>query len=405
MKKILFLFFIADSLLPTRDCFSQGPWTQRANMPGLARHRIFAFSIGSRGYIGCGWNGVDMYADFWEYDPGSNSWTQKADYPPGPRLSSFGFSIGNKGYAGSGLDQFLVSMSDFYEYNPSNNSWTQKSNFGGSPRFGCATAVINNKGYVAFGDEWDPSYWRTNDMWVYDPAFDSWNYETSWPVDGRRDPSGFALNNKFYVGLGSDNSYIENGDWWEYDPASGFWTQKAFFGGSPRSQATPFAVGGKGYVGLGGQFDEQDYFEYNAATNSWRGINIFPGAGRENSFSFVIGNYGYVTCGTNGINYNDLWQFDPQFVTGLDDDHSRKFATSIFPNPMHDRATLELSPSLYAMPDLAFELYDLQGQKVSGMKIISKKCEIQRNDLKAGTYFFSIISSGKKISSGKLSVE
>ena len=90
MKRlILFIFLLPFSIL---HLFAQ-PWSQRAQMPGLARHRIFSFSIGSRGYIGCGWNGTVMYHDVWEYDPASNSWSQKADYPGGDRLCPFSFAI------------------------------------------------------------------------------------------------------------------------------------------------------------------------------------------------------------------------------------------------------------------------------------------------------------------------
>src|ERR1041385_2556645 len=94
--------FLSIAFLFSISLFAQGPWTQKASFSGTPRHRPFTFSIGQRGYLGCGWNGVTMYQDFWEYDPGSNTWSQKANYPFGPRLSAFGFSIGNKGYAGCG---------------------------------------------------------------------------------------------------------------------------------------------------------------------------------------------------------------------------------------------------------------------------------------------------------------
>ena len=93
MKRVNILFSF---LFLATISLAQGPWSQKASMGGLQRHRPFTFTIGMRGYLGCGWNGVTMYGDFWEYDPGSNTWQQKADYPPGPRLSAFGFAIGNK---------------------------------------------------------------------------------------------------------------------------------------------------------------------------------------------------------------------------------------------------------------------------------------------------------------------
>ena len=107
MKKIIYIVFFI-SLFTLESVAS--PWTQQASMGGVARHRAFTFSIGSKGYLGCGWNGVTMYGDFWEYDPGTNTWSQKADYPPGPRLSAFGFSVGNKGFAGTGISMFVMLL-------------------------------------------------------------------------------------------------------------------------------------------------------------------------------------------------------------------------------------------------------------------------------------------------------
>ena len=45
-------------------------WTQRADFGGTARSGAVGFSIGSKGYIGMGWD-IDGYLrkDFWEYEP------------------------------------------------------------------------------------------------------------------------------------------------------------------------------------------------------------------------------------------------------------------------------------------------------------------------------------------------
>ena len=42
--------------------------------------------------------------DFWEYDPIANTWTQKADFGGTARAVAVGFSIGSKGYIGTGFD-------------------------------------------------------------------------------------------------------------------------------------------------------------------------------------------------------------------------------------------------------------------------------------------------------------
>lgn len=399
MKKKSFLFSFM--FLIATASFSQGPWSQKASMGGLQRHRPFTFSIGMRGYLGCGWNGVTMYGDFWEYDPGSNTWQQKADYPPGPRLSAFGFAIGNKGYAGAGLDDFLYSQSDFYQYDPVTNLWTSKASFAGIPMFAASATVVGTKAYVCFGDEWDPFYIRHNELWEYNPSTDSWSALSPCPGYPRRDAVAFTIGNKAYFGTGSDDSYLETADFWEYEPSSDTWTQMADFMGSARSQAVAFAVNGNGYIGTGGQLDEQDFFEYNPALNSWRGIDLFSGAGRENSASFVIGNLAYVTCGTSGINYNDLWEFNSAYITGINE-NANQASISIYPNPMIEQTTVELDKTY---KNATWYLMNVEGKKVASEKITTSKFQINKKDLPAGTYLLKIQNGTKIISSKKLIIK
>lgn len=399
MKKayILFLFIC---ILATQS-FSQGAWSQKASMGGLQRHRPFTFSIGMRGYLGCGWNGVTMYSDFWEYDPGSNTWQQKADYPPGPRLSAFGFAIGNKGYAGAGLDEFLNSQSDFYQYNPATNLWTNKSSFAGTPIFGASACVVGTKAYVCFGDEWDPFYLRHGELWEYNPSSDSWTALSTFPGYPRRDAIGFSIGTKAYFGTGNDDSYIETSDFWQYVPVTDTWTQLADFSGSARSQAVGFAVNGRGYIGTGGQLDEQDFFEYDPAFNSWRGVDLFSGAGRENSASFVIGNLAYVTCGTSGINYNDLWEFNSFLITGVNENTNMP-SVSIYPNPMAEQTTVELIGNI---KNASWTLTDINGKTFASNKITDPKFQINKNNLSSGAYLLSIQQEQKTIVSKKIIIQ
>jgi hypothetical protein len=58
--------------------------------------------MNGKGYVGtgAGYNGAT--ADFWEYDPVTDTWTQKADFGGGIRRDAIGFSINGKGYLGTG---------------------------------------------------------------------------------------------------------------------------------------------------------------------------------------------------------------------------------------------------------------------------------------------------------------
>ena len=65
-------------------------------------------------------------ADFWEYDPATDTWVQLPDFPGGGRYAAAGFGLGTKGYVGTGLnmvaaDNFLW-FKDFYEYDQATGS-------------------------------------------------------------------------------------------------------------------------------------------------------------------------------------------------------------------------------------------------------------------------------------------
>lgn len=48
---------------------AQGTWTQKANLTANARYGATGFSIGTKGYIGAGWNSTLYFQDLWEYTP------------------------------------------------------------------------------------------------------------------------------------------------------------------------------------------------------------------------------------------------------------------------------------------------------------------------------------------------
>lgn len=97
-------------------------WTRIADFPGVARFGGAAFSIGLKGYFGSGVttaSGDIFYSDFWEYYPATNKWTRKADCAGGGRNGSGSFSIGNKGYIGCGFNwSYGGNTKDFWEYDP-----------------------------------------------------------------------------------------------------------------------------------------------------------------------------------------------------------------------------------------------------------------------------------------------
>jgi len=288
---------------------AQNTWTQKANFGGDPRSNAIAFSINGKGYVGTGYDYIEVKKDFWEYDPTSNSWSQKADFAGGKRLYAVGFSINDKGYVGTGST--ITSLcKDFWEYDPESNTWLQRADFGGGARANAVGFGIGDKGYLGTAGGY-------NDFWEYDPSIDAWTQKSNFGGDTRWQATGFSVGNKGYIGVGVYNNTVFK-DFWEYDPSTDTWTKKADFGGASRYNATGFSIGNKGYIGTGnsGTFPAyfSDFWEYDPLTDSWTKKADFGGTARAWAIGFGIGGKGYLGTGTNDTYpyiYNDYWEYTP----------------------------------------------------------------------------------------------
>lgn len=298
-----------------------GNWVKLSDFDGIPRSDAVGFSIGTKGYIGTGYDGTERLNDFWEYDPARNTWTQKADLPGIARNGAIGFGTDTKGYVGTGFDG-KNKLGDFYEYDPAANIWSRKADFAGSARYGAVAMSLNNKGYVGTG--YDVSYLK--DVWEYDPAIDTWAQKTSIGGSKRRDASCFTINGKGYILTGLDNGeYLS--DMWEYDPGSDLWVKKRAISNFTNEifddkyltitgiGKVGFSVNGKGYLATGGQTTGVECWEYNPTTDLWLEKTSFEGSLRSDGVGFAIGSRGYVTTGRSGTFYfDDIWAFDPDAV-------------------------------------------------------------------------------------------
>jgi len=165
---------------PQTDFYEYNPntdqWTQKANT--ATREGAACLTIGNKGYMGCGSNGVQYFNDFQEYDPTDSTdgfdnnhnplgkWFIKAPFPGALRYTPVGFSINNKGYIGTGYDG-NVSYKDIYEYDPNTNTWVQKTDFGGTSRGYAVGFTIDEKGYIGTGSIGSGATDFDNDFWVY----------------------------------------------------------------------------------------------------------------------------------------------------------------------------------------------------------------------------------------------
>ena len=291
---------------------------QKANFGGVARQEAVGFSIGSKGYIGTGWNGGCLQ-DFWEWDPSTNIWTQKANFGGGNRQGAYHFSIGTKGYIGMGWD-CNTEINDFWEWDQATNLWTQKANYPGTSMQDGSSFSIGTKGYIGTGyhASINTSY---NVFWEWDQATNIWTQMTSFGGMARIGTTlRFSIGTKGYIGLGTNTSFNTfYNDFWEWDPSTNVWTQKANFGGTARCYPSGFSICTKAYIGTGydGTTYQQDFWEWDQTTNIWTQVANFGGAGRYAAIGFSIGNKGYAGTGSagsfNGSFMKDFWEFTPSF--------------------------------------------------------------------------------------------
>ncbi|MBI4945959.1 MAG: PKD domain-containing protein [Bacteroidetes bacterium] len=415
----------------------QNQWTRKANFGGTARFGVTSFAIGTKGYMGTGWDGTTLSHDFWEYDPQTDTWTQKATFPGIARFVAvgFSFSVGTKGYIGTGWNgSGATDQSDFWEYDQTTNVWTQKASFGGGQRNGAVSFSIGNKGYIGTG--WNivtPPVYYHKDFWEYDPLADTWTRKADFGGPGRQTATGFSIGTKGYIGLGANASTLFQ-DFWEYDQASDTWTQKANFPAVGRQWATAFSIGTKGYMGTGGTYPNgpfySDFWAWDQATDVWIQKTDFGGTARSLASGFSIGTKGYLGTGYDGSSQNDFWEFSPdatpcapapmlRVMQNRQQPTTTNNATainntiainngsdmiSVYPNPNNGDMTINYFISQNEKSE--FAIYDLSGRKLKSYLLTGENSQlnISAKDLQEGVYFYNVISNGTTIKQDKIVV-
>ena len=225
-------------------------------------------------------------------------------------------------------------------------------------RFG---AVAFNKGDTVFFGTGNQSFIGAinpilnKDMWMYDPATDTWKSIAALPISGNNGvtgavgfaltykdvtkPAGSQYRTKLYVGLGdyvgNDVGTDKKAIFYELDITDGVFDSE----GNPRewnslplesypghavSNAVSFVIDDRAYVGSGKAttwryewylFDPTSYYDPNNNNALWRSTS-FPGSsvGREGAIAFSVNGRGYYGLGIDqdGKFLNDFYQFTPR---------------------------------------------------------------------------------------------
>lgn len=365
-------------------------WVKKSDFAGFKREQAVGFSIDTKGYIGTGVDTSEtVLKDFWEYDPSLDSWTQRADLPGSGRRNAFGFAMNGKGYIGAGIDNdeatIGVKLADFYEYNPTTNTWTQKADFPGGGGLGLyyATAFsADGKGYVCGGKVGQSDY--VDEFWEYKPTTNQWTQRASFPGGIRYNMSSLVIDNVAYLGLGTDQNTYQY-DWWQYNPGNNIWTAQNHFIGGQRGGASTFVINGKGYVCLGTNGGlKDDLYIFDPVTQSWYPRANYGGSERKQAVAFVIGNSAYVGTGAGaGGKKGSMYEYIPMDVLSIP---FNDLGINCFPVPAAQQVQIQ-SPKFIIS---TVRLMNQQGQIVFEEKCHTNEYSIARNQLAAGNYTLSL---------------
>ena len=252
----------------------------------------------------------------------AQNWQSLTSYNGDSRHHPITFSNDRYGFVIAGQNSFGEYLEDSYRFDSQTQNWEQIADFPGGPR-GFAYGVSNNtKAYVGFGSNSSESGTiYPTDWWAYDILNNEWSQLADFPSAGRNHPALVIVNDKVYVGLGSNTSNL--GDWWEYDIPSDSWLQKANFDFGDRHHPFYFGIDGIPYVGFGhgnsinGATNVyNDLYKYDAVTDSWITLNEFPSEGRVAGTQFSYNGKGYLLSGDGDdhgpLDSGELWEYTPQ---------------------------------------------------------------------------------------------
>jgi hypothetical protein len=377
--RALFLFLC---LLSSAALFGQF-WIQKASFGGAGRHRATGCANSHRGFLGLGHvngTGQDIsYKDWWEYDPAADTWTQRADFPVSTH-GAVSFVVDNCPVVGGGS----ALSTQFYKFDPTMNTWSPIANCilpnpGDSQAF-----AVNNRGFVYQG----------NQLAKYNPNTDSWSMCATAPMTFGNWTCSFVVEGSGFIKGGTQL--------WEYKPLHDQWIQRATFPGQSTGGSSGFAIQQHGFVTsgyVGGlSIVTEQVWSFHPATNTWKQEIAFEGAKRRFPVAFAIHDRGYFGTGTNGVNFNDFWQFNPTDNTiGMEESSP---AIKVYPNPASDFITVFGNPTITANQEIT--VYGLEGKLLLKEPRLLFKQDVALSHLQSGTYLLRIEQEGQVLYQEKI---
>ena len=379
-------------------------WTRKADFSGIGRNSATGFSIGSKGYVGTGHNGA-FQKDFWEYDPADmsngldakgnpmGSWSQKADFGGGARNACGGFSIGKKGYIGTGNDGVTL-LKDFWEYDPSDMSngldakgnpmgaWIQKAPLPpAAPERNHPVAFsIGTKGYIGTGGS-KPVGAPLADFWEWDQATNTWTQKPDHGGGAIRAGVGFSIGNRGYIGMGSPQSDKLNptNNFWEYSDPNVTCPLTISVFADPTSICTGNTIA---------------IYASGGSTYSWNTGSTASHITEKPTVTTVYSVTGTSASGCTGTATITVTVQD--CVTGIFEESLPSLQVIISPNPFSESAVITLRGA-ESTGHHELQIIDLMGNVVQSTSFTGKQTIFERGFLADGIYFYKLISGNNNV--------
>ncbi|PKQ64961.1 hypothetical protein BZG02_03695 [Labilibaculum filiforme] len=335
MRKVLSLGIIA-TLFLFASCSSGddliGNWVKKDDFSGAGRNNAVTFTIGNYAYVGCGYDGEDRLNSFKKFDLTNETWTSVES--PGEnfelRQNAVAFSANGKGYVGTGFNGDYTRYADFWEFDPATETWTEIAAFPGGVREGAVAFSTPTYGVVGAGygdlDEADKKY--LNDYYKYDGS--SW---INMGTHGSKveNASSFVIGNYAYICTGTLNTGAMLKKIYKFNIEAGDWVSQAEEDNIEaldedndnedvlRTNAVIFVINNKAYVATGSYGSsslKNDVWEYDPATDKWDEKEELETEVTARTSAVAFSNAdqtkGYITTGSAGTYYlDDTWEFQP----------------------------------------------------------------------------------------------
>lgn len=367
-------------------------WNQMSDFPGTARDDASTFKIGEKVYCGLGLDaGFSCTSDFKIFDLTTETWSNGVSLPSGEeRQYANGFSHQGFGYIFGGINCSAAYLADFWKFNPATNSWTSLPDLPALGRAGSLSFVIQDTFYVVGGKTNGGSI--TSEVWAFNLINQQWSQKTNLPIDGIWRGVSFSWNATGIIGLGKLNDGTLNTACYNYFPVTDAWLLIPQLNLVPSTYSMFSQLGNKGFI-YGGMLEDLSYSNQflRIDLDTWEttSLTAFPADARRGGVGFVGNNDFYISMGVSALaRLNETWKASS--VLGIEEEKMMKLV-SIYPNPVKNKLSIHA-----AFPVKTIELYTISGNLIEQVTMNSMHIELPLQ-LENGYYFVKVTSETTEV--------